>query len=299
MPLLPEQTHGAFSRTELTKLLGPSALRALVAEGRLLPFSRQVFVESRRATEFTTRAAAALLHVGPLSALTGLSSLAMFGCSAADRAPIHVVVPYQRKLRSRPGLVVHQGRLDGFDVEELDGLRVTSLDFALAEFLCRGNRRTALACADQAFALLPENERAAFRAWTEERILTRADPRGIHRALFLLNLATGLAESPPESWTLLDLVDAGLPVPVLQFPVCDLAGNEIYRLDFAWPEIRVAVEYDGYEAHEHRMLRDAARDEDLRRRGWLVIRADSADLKNPRRLIAAVEAAFRVRGLAA
>ncbi|MCU1684115.1 MAG: hypothetical protein JWQ81_4854 [Amycolatopsis sp.] len=271
----------------------------MLTERRLLPFSREVLVEAHRATDFATRAAASLLHAGPLAALYGLSSLAMFGCSAADRAPIHVLVPYQRKLRHRPGLIVHQGRFDAFDVDELDGLRVTSMDFALAEVLCRGDRRTGLACADQALALLPESERTTFRAWTEERILARSDPRGIRRALFLLNLATGLAESPPESWTLLDLIDAGLPVPVLQFPVCDLAGNEIYRLDFAWPEIRVAVEYDGYEAHEHRISRDAARDEDLRRRGWMVIRADAADLKNPSRLITAVEAAFRVRGLAA
>jgi hypothetical protein len=209
------------------------------------------------------------------------------------------LVPYQRKVRRRPGLVVHNGRFDEYDVEDLGELRVTSLDFALSEVLCRGERRRAFACADQALALVPEAERVELRAWTEDRILARADPRGTRQALFLLNLATGQAESPPESWTMLDLVDAGLPAPVAQFRIYDLAGNEIYRLDFAWPELRIAVEYDGYEAHENRVDRDAARDEDLRRRGWTVIRANATDLKDPKRLIAAVNAAFILRGLAA
>jgi very-short-patch-repair endonuclease len=80
--------------------------------------------------------------------------------------------------------------------------------------------------------------------------------------------------------------------------VFDLAGNEVYRLDFAWTEVKVAVEYDGYEAHEGRAERDGARDDDLRRRGWVVLRADVTDLKDPGRLVAAVRAAFRARGLA-
>ena len=103
----------------------------------------------------------------------------------------------------------------------------------------------------------------------------------------------------PGPLALLDLVGGGLPVPIPQFRIVNFAGDEIYRLDFAWPELRVAVEYDGYAAHEGRQEQDEAREADLRRRGWIVIRADASDLKDPRRLIAEVRAAFRVRGLAA
>lgn len=79
----------------------------------------------------------------------------------------------------------------------------------------------------------------------------------------------------------------------------DLAGVERYRLDFAWPELRIAIEYDGYEAHEGRRERDAARDADLRRRGWIVIRATIDDLHDPSGLLAEIDRAFRRRGLAA
>ncbi|WP_026360325.1 endonuclease domain-containing protein [Amycolatopsis nigrescens] len=299
MVSLPDGLHGAYLRSELGSLLGRVALEAAVTDRRLTPFSRNVLVDPRRSTELRTRAAASLLYAGPEAALSGHTALAMFGCSTADSAPVHVLLPYHRKLRARPGIVVHYGTLAEQDVVVLDGLRATAMDLALAEVLSRDSRRAGLAVADQLLGLLPEHARADFRAWTEERIQTRPDPRGRRQARALLDLATGLAESPRESWTLLALVDGGLPVPAQQYQVLDLSGTELYRLDFAWPEIRVALEYDGYEAHEGRELRDESRDADLRKRGWIVIRVGAAELKEPARMVAAVTAAFRRRGLAA
>lgn len=277
-------------------LIGTAALRGALAEGRLMAFSRSVVVDQRRLADFHTRAAAALLAAGPSTVLTGHSALVLHECGAADPAPIHLLVPYGRKPRGRKGVVIHHGSFDEQDTEEINGLRTVAAEVALAEVLCRGTRRAGLACMDQFLRRLPENARAEFRAWVAERIRMRADPRGRRQANALLHLATGRAESPAESWFLLTLVDGGLPVPEQQYPVTDLNGNEIYRLDFAWPDVRVAVEYDGYESHESRQDADAARDADLRRRGWTVIRADVADLREPSRLIASVETAFRHRG---
>jgi Protein of unknown function (DUF559) len=295
---LPEGLHGAYLRPDLTRLIDPRELRSAIKNGLLRSFSRTVLIDPRRATEFRTRAAASLLSAGPEAVLSGHTALVLQGCSAADAGPIHVLLPYHRKLRSRPGLIVHQGRFEEQDVTELGGLRVLSLDVALAEVLCRGRRHTAIACADQALATVPEQARDEFRAWTENRIRTRPDPRGLLQGLELLNLATGLADSPAESWTLLNLVDGGLPVPEQQVKILDLDGNEIYLLDFGYLEPKVAIEYDGYASHQNRKLRDAARDEDLRRRGWIVIRSDAEDLKDPSRLIAEVKAALQKRGLA-
>ena len=73
----------------------------------------------------------------------------------------------------------------------------------------------------------------------------------------------------------------------------------MYRLDFAWEELRVAVEYDGYVAHVDRAGRDFARQTDLERRGWIVLRADSADLREPARLHAEIRRAFSRRRLVA
>lgn len=48
-----------------------------------------------------------------------------------------------------------------------------------------------------------------------------------------------------------------------------------YRIDFAWPDVRVALEVDGW---HHRSpegaAKDALKDSFLRSRGWLVLRVD-------------------------
>jgi hypothetical protein len=137
--------------------------------------------------------------------------------------------------------------------------------------------------------------RDEFKAEVEHRISTRPDPRGRRRAGVLLDLATGRTESPAECRLLLTLFDKGLPVPQLQYPVHDVDGRERYRLDFAWPEAMVALEYDGYEAHVDRGELDAARDEDLRRRGWLVVRASAGDLREPAQVVLAVANALARR----
>jgi hypothetical protein len=162
----------------------------------------------------------------------------------------------------------------------------------IAEMLCTTAGGMALACADEALGGLIPSVRGEFRAAVEHRIGRRPDPRGRRRAGVLLDLATGRPESPAESRVLLALFDAGLPVPELQFPVCDLDGRERYRLDFAWLEPMIALEYDGYAAHSGRSERDAARDEDLRRRGWIVIRVGAGDLRAPARMASAVRMAF-------
>ncbi|MPZ82421.1 MAG: DUF559 domain-containing protein [Actinophytocola sp.] len=219
----------------------------------------------------------------------------MFGCTAADAGEVHLLVGYDRPVRRAGGLVVHQGLFEEQDVVGLDGLRVHAFDCAIAELLCRASRRAALACADQAIVLSEEG----FRAEVLNRILTRRDPRGRRRGEILLLLATGLAESPAESWLLLGFFDDGLPIPRQQWPVMDLEGRERYRLDFAWDEARVAVEYDGHAAHVDRAEADAARQADLERRGWIVLRADADDLREPARLHAEIREALRRRRFAA
>lgn len=279
--------------------IGLPAVRRLLSTEGLVRFSRTVLIDRRRMLDLPTRAAAALLSAGPGAVLTSHTAALMYGCSAADRGVIHVLAGYDRQLRRRAGIAFHQGLFEEQDILELDGLRVLALDAVIAEMLCTAARATALACADQALAELDPGFRASFKAEVDHRIRIRPDPRGRRRAGVLLDLAAGLSESPAESWLLLALFDAGLPAPEQQFSVCDIGGRERYRLDFAWPEPRVALEYDGYAAHAERGSLDAARDDDLRRRGWIVIRAAAGDLRRPAGLIAAVRSAFGQRRFAA
>jgi hypothetical protein len=238
--------------------------------------------------------------VGPQGVLSGQTAAALHGCTAAaDCVDIHVTVPYECRVRSRPGLILHRDRFDEADVTARMGMPVLVLDLAIADLLCTQSRRLALACADQALAALPPNQRETFRAEVDDRLVHRDDRRGTRRAEVLLALATGLAESPPESWLRLLVADAGFPLPEAQFEIRDLEGRLVYRLDMAWPESRVALEYDGYEAHEGRSEADAERDRRLGGRGWTVVRARAQDLSKPDRVIGELHTAFAARRRAA
>ena len=63
------------------------------------------------------------------------------------------------------------------------------------------------------------------------------------------------------------LVERGFPLPEVNFSLQSPDGREIYRLDLAWPLLRIALEYDGHAAHAGREEQDAARADDLRKRG--------------------------------
>ncbi|MEV6829762.1 DUF559 domain-containing protein [Amycolatopsis sp. NPDC051102] len=256
---------------------------------------RGVVVHATDLLKLPTRAAAALLAVGPPVALAGVTSLALHGISAADEREIHVMVPYSRRIRSRAGLVVHQGGFCDEDVVEIDGLPMFVLDRALADFLCDGDKRGAFSAVDEAMRGLPADHLGKLREHVRARLTDRRDRRGIHRALMLLDLATGKAESPPESVLRLIVVEAGFPVPEPQHQITTIDGRKLYVFDMAWPSRQIALEYDGYAAHEERREYDLERDERMAARGWITIRAEAADLRDPSRLLSELRGAFSRR----
>jgi hypothetical protein len=296
---LPNGLHGAHRRSDLVSTVGRYLVETALAEGRLISFHKRVLVNRDQATQLRTRAAAALLLAGDRAVLTRHTAARMYGCTAADFEPIDVLVPYVRRISRLPEIAVHNGVFTEDDITEIDGLRVLAPELVLADLLCRARRPTALACADQLLGRLPEARRAGFRDAIERAISARDDIRGTRQARVLLGLATGLPESPFESHMMLMFYDRELPVPVAQHPITTIDGRTLYRLDFAWPEYRVAVEYDGYAAHAERKDRDRRRDQDLAGRGWLVIRATIDDLMAPWQLVEEVRRALGARRLSA
>jgi hypothetical protein len=292
---IPDSIHGACTRQQALNSLGQYGLRVAILRRELTPLWRGVLVDPRRLLESPTRAAAALLAVGQDAVLCGPTALTLHGCTAAEEPTVHLMLRYDRWARRQVGLRVHHGRLTDDDVVRLRGLPVVALDLAVADALCIAPRRRALAWADQAVALHLLGEREDFLTRVAVRLGGRTDRRGTRRAVGLLALIDGAAESPPESHLRLIVVDAGLPVPVAQHPIRTPDGLQLWRLDLAWPELKIALEYDGYETHAGRDLPDRARDEDLRRRGWIVVHADAADLRNPQALLDRLAEAFATR----
>ncbi|WP_341994591.1 endonuclease domain-containing protein [Microbacterium sp. LWH7-1.2] len=94
------------------------------------------------------------------------------------------------------------------------------------------------------------------------------------------------------------IVDAGLPEPLLNQAVFDAIGRLIGVVDLAYPELRIALEYEG----EHHLrdpeqwAKDIARYEALASAGWFVIRVTMSDVFDGRTgLIRRVRSAVRSR----
>jgi hypothetical protein len=123
------------------------------------------------------------------------------------------------------------------------------------------------------------------------------------RTRLVLSLATPLLESPGESRLSYWMWHHGLPGPVAQYEVRDSTGSVCARLDFAWPDRGVWVEFDGRAKYESLgrpgesvadvVLREKAREDMVRElTGWICVRVTWADLSNPARLMQRLEQAF-------
>lgn len=105
--------------------------------------------------------------------------------------------------------------------------------------------------------------------------------RGVVNARTALPMLDPRAESPPESIVRVHCVLAGLPRPVCNLDVHH-EGLWLARVDLAWPEAMLAVEYDGaVHLTDAQRRRDASRRNALQRAGWLVITLTGDDLRTP------------------
>jgi hypothetical protein len=297
MPFFENSPHRTCLRAEAIQEFGRYRVEAALADGSVLSPWRGVLVDATRAADPLTIVAAARLAVGPQAVVTGSSAAFLHGLSALPPTPVHLVVPYETSRRSRTGIVVHNGTLLDDDREERLHLPVLRLDRVLTDLACSTRPWNGLALLDEALAGLAEVDRPGMRRRLHDMIVARPDPRGTRIGTRLVDLATGRAESPWESWLLWRVVDLGFPVPEANVPVHDLNGRELYRLDLGWRRLRIGAEYNGYAAHAGREAFDECRRQDLERRGWIIVDADTDDLGCGSRLEKELDEAFIARGV--
>ena len=85
---------------------------------------------------------------------------------------------------------------------------------------------------------------------------------------------------------------AFLPRPVAQHVVRDTNGF-VARVDFAWPDARLAVEYEGrWHGERQNVAKDRRRLNQLTAAGWTVLFVTAEDLVDPVRLVARIVAAL-------
>lgn len=227
---------------------------------------RGVYADAILPLDHGLKAAATALVVPTAAALTGVSAAWLWGVRLASPAdPVDVLCPPGTPLRSRTGLRVRHSPLPARDLDALVGIRVTTPLRTAWELALRLELTEAVVYLD-ALSGLERFDTTELDAYLAER----SGRHGCRRAGRVFAMVDGRAESPQESRLRVRLVLAGLPAPVPQFEV-RLRGEFVARVDLAWPEHRVAVEYDGrWHADPAQLDRDRARLNRLLLAGWHV-----------------------------
>ncbi len=281
-----DDQHGVATSGQILALISRRAFDAELKTGALQRIWQGIYCRGEQDDFLRLRGLDLSCGTGVATCLG--TAAAMHGFDTEEPVDLHVLNPPGCRLRSADGLVVH--RRDGAPLVMVDGRRATSPAWTAVE-VARGLRRPrALATLDAALRSGTCTRADVWRAAIEQ-----AGRRGIVAVRNLIALADVRAESPMESEARLAMIDGGLPIPALQFEIVD-GNGELRRLDFAWPEARVAVEYDGVEWHSgpDAMKRDRRRQAALRDVGWVAMAIVFEDVRyRPWQFVARIDAELR------
>jgi hypothetical protein len=221
------------------------------------------------------------------AAIGGHSAAAWHGAAFAGTFdPVTVLRPPSVLWKGPRGVRVHRAELVAGDVEEHDDVPVTSALRTAWDVAALEPLGTAVAALD-AMVRAGTVQLAALRAVADSSV----GRWGVVKVRRALPLVDPRAESAPESRVRVALVLAGL-APVPQFEVF-WAGEFLGRVDLAFPEQRIAVEYEGaYHFDGTQIARDDVRIARLQAAGWLVVRLSAADLRDLDGVVARVRAAL-------
>jgi very-short-patch-repair endonuclease len=229
-------------------------------------------VYARNGVRLTARdkAIAGWLWSGRSATLAGCSAAAVLGSRWLDgSAPAELI---RANRRAPDGICVYSDALVERDVCRVGAMRVTTPARTAFDI---ARRHSLLVAVPRIDALL----RVSGCTVLEVSEVLHQNPglRGVRAAAKSLGLADAGAESPPESLVRLLVLASALPRPVTQIDVCGM-----YRLDMGWPELKVAIEYDGAQhwTDPHQRARDIERLESLTAQGWTIIRVSWTQLRD-------------------
>ena len=240
------------------------------------------------------RVRAALLLAGPGALLGGVTALRMMGVwlpSAMEQdKSIHVVIPPGREGPVIPGICVSRGDtvMQPVELGDVYGIHPAQAWLQVASQL----GGTDLVVVTD--ALMRRQATLATRSELQNLVAQFPGHRGVNRARQALTKARAGVDSPMETRLRLALVDAGFPCPEVNYAVRPVLLGKTYRLDMAYPESRLGIEYDGavHVANRSQMQSDRTRRRQLEDAGWRVITATMADFANLAPLLASVKAAL-------
>lgn len=246
------------------------------------------------------RARAVVLQAGTDVVLSHVSGLPEYDAPVwgLDLDEVHLTRDDGKVGRREAGVCQHSGAIAEGDVVVRNGVRVMSATRLALEATTVGGLEASLCVVNhllhQGHTTLADlaDRYASMKQW----------PRTLTTDL-VLRLSDARVESVGESRTFHLCFRHGVPLPEPQYEVRDPATGEAWRLDFAWPELGVWLEFDGkvkYEAllkpgerASYVVVREKEREDRIRRiTGWRCIRLTWDDLQHPERTAAIIRHAL-------
>jgi hypothetical protein len=254
---------GGFATTEqLLTVMTRQQLDVQVKNGGLVRVWYGVYAASE--PDLFGRLTALDIRMGHSAVACMGTAAALYGFDTENTTAVHVLDP---GIRMRPvkGLMVHQRT--GARLSRVAGRLATGPGWTAVEVARELRRPRALATLDAAL-----RSQSCTRVDLETAVREQVGRRGIVAVRELLPYADARAESAMESEARLVMIDYGLPRPELQYPIRGHDG-EVWWVDFAWPEARVAAEYESIDWHAGRleMIKDKKRFAGVQECGWTVI----------------------------
>lgn len=164
---------------------------------------------------------------------------------------VHMTTVAPQRISSSPDVRRHVAPLAADDIVIVDGIRCTSLVRTVFDLIRELPLEAAVAVADAAERQMAargwEWDLDAVTSWRRElqsRLDAAAGARGIRQARWVGEFANGLAQSPGESVSRLQLFRLGFEEPELQARVPGPADAE-YFVDFGFRKLRLFGEFDG------------------------------------------------------
>jgi hypothetical protein len=255
--------------------------------------SRDTYLPRALASDLRSRLAAVLMTAPEGSAVSHRTAAALWRVEiplhAVDDPRVDLIVPGGSRAESRADRRVHRLPLEPADVTWRGGIPVTTPERTWRDLATVLPPGPLLAVTDQLLDVL------CTPAQLQAHLDRRPAGRGSGRARRVLPVADPRAESPMESVLRWLVHEAGLPAPVPQHRIHDADGRFLARVDLAWPDRRVLVEFDG-DVHRDRgvFVRDLRRQNALVAEGWTLLRFTSADvLGTPDAVVTGIRRALR------
>lgn len=259
------------------------------------PAFRQLFwgvhVSASVPSSVALRCQAALLIAPTPALLTHHTAAALWGATVPESATIHVGILAAARLRAE-GITTHRYAAVPTSVVR-GGLAISAPEQTFCDLAALLSLVDLVVLGDSLVAQQVTTAQRLVEASVDAR------GRGARLARRASRLVRAGVESPMETRVRLLFVLAGLPEPVVNFAVRDETGRTVYRIDLSFPDLMLAIEYDGrhHIVREQQWRKDLTRREELEGDGWRFVVLVAEDIfSTPEQTLARLVNAFAERG---